>query len=152
MRTNRLLSSLLTIVIGIMFIILKSEVISIAMTVIGVSLILAGIIDLTKKKTTNAIIELIFGLMVIIFGWTLLNAALIILAVLILIYGIFQLFEVSKRKRKSFIHYLEPILSIVVAICLLFNKGGTINIIFTISGVILIIEGILSLVDYFRRR
>lgn len=142
---NKLLSSLLLILIGIMFIILKGEVISIALSIIGIGLIISAIMDYTKKRVTPAIIELIMGIIVIVFGWTLLSAAIIILAALILIYGIFQLYTILQYKRKSLIYFIEPILTIIVALCLLFNKGGTINFVFIISGICLIADGLISL-------
>lgn len=152
MKTNKLLSSLLTIVVGILFIMLKSGVISIAMTVMGVSLIFAAIIDFSKKHTNKAIFELIIGLVIIIFGWTLLNAAIIVLAVLLLINGIMLFYQTSKIKRCPAWRYIEPVMSIIVALCLLFNQGGTISFVFIIAGICLIIEGLIGLATYFQKK
>ena len=133
------------IVLGALFIILKGEVISIAMTAVAFYLIVTGILALSKKMTNTGVIYLVCGLIVLFFGWVFVSVAVYVIAALLLIYGILQLINVSKLRIKGFKKYLEPILNIVIGLCFLLNLGNTINWIFYVLGILFIVEGILTL-------
>ena len=145
--SNRLLSSIATIILGILFLIFKGEVISIAMTILGVALVVLSVLDFLNNKSTPAIIKLILGLIAIIFGWFLVSLALFVLAALMLVMAIMEIIELSKYVNNPISVYIAPILKIVVAVCLLFNQGGTIDWVFIIAGIILIIQGVLELIQ-----
>ena len=51
-----------------------------------------------------------------------------------------------KAKVTSILLYVMPIMQLVIGIALLFNMGGTVNVIFIIIGICLIIDGIIELV------
>ena len=142
---NKLFRALMYIVLGALFIILKGEVISIAMTAVAFYLIVTGILALSKKMTNTGVIYLVCGLIVLFFGWVFVSVAVYVIAALLLIYGILQLINVSKLKIKGFKKYLEPILNIVIGLCFLLNLGNTINWIFYVLGILFIVEGILTL-------
>ena len=154
-RTNsaKLLSAALTILVGILFLILKGSVISVAMTVIGVLLIATAIMNLVRKKYTACVIGAVLGVMVLCFGWLFLSVALYLLAAILLIYGILLLMEVAKRgvgrmgTLAAIIRLSQPVICILVAGCLLFNQGGTVDWVFIVSGLFLIVEGVLALGD-----
>ena len=65
---KKLTSSILLIVFGILCIIFKQELIRYLISGVGLSLIIFGIIDLTKDKTNNGIIEIVLGILVIAFS------------------------------------------------------------------------------------
>lgn len=142
---NKLFRALMYIVLGALFIILKGEVISIAMTAVAFYLIVTGILALSKKMTNTGVIYLVCGLIVLFFGWVFVSVAVYVIAALLLIYGILQLINVSKLRIKGFKKYLEPILNIVIGLCFLLNLGNTINWIFYVLGILFIVEGILTL-------
>lgn len=152
-KSDKLVSSIITILLGILFIILKGNVISIAMTILGVVLIILGIIDITNNINNLGIIKLILGICVIVFGWILVSAVLYIIAALLLIYGVLEVLNLMSIKVKggntldTVLIYLVPTFKIFAAICLLFNQGGTISWVFVVVGVFLIIEGILLLLN-----
>ena len=78
--SEKIISAILTLVLGILFIVLKGQVVSIAMTILGVLLIVLGIMNLTTKLVAPGVVKIVVGALVILFGWVLVSAALYILA------------------------------------------------------------------------
>ena len=76
---KKLTSSILLIVFGILCIIFKQELIRYLISGVGLSLIIFGIIDLTKDKTNNGIIEIVLGILVIAFSWLILEVCLLLI-------------------------------------------------------------------------
>ena len=154
---NNLIVSLATIVLGVLFIVLKGEVVSIAMTVLGVALIIAGVIDIVNKLTTEGVIKAVLGVALLVCGWTLVSLALYIMAAVLLIYGILLMIEIIKNMKKSdkiankVLKLVEPVVMIIVAACLLFNQGGAIAWVFILAGILLIVDGALGLVNALRK-
>ena len=60
-RTEKMLSAALTITLGVLLIILKANIISILMTILGVGLIVLGVMDLIHKNTAVGICKLVVG-------------------------------------------------------------------------------------------
>lgn len=155
-NSEKLLQAILTIVLGVLFIVFKSDIIGIALTVLGIALIISAIIDLVHKQVTPCVIKAVVGVVIIVFGWTLMSAALYIMAALLLIYGILLLYQMIKENKARVesadkaLGFIKPVLYIVSAVCLLFNQGGTIEWVFILSGVFFIVEGIISLIQYFK--
>lgn len=156
-KSDKILTALLTVVIGVLFIILKGGVISIAMTVLGAVLIVSAVIDLIHGHFVFAAVKAVIGILVIVFGWTLVSAVLYIFAALMLVYGVTQIAYMLKYKVTGFsavdtlFKYADPVLAIVIAIFLLFNQGGTINWIFIVVGIALIVEGVIAFVNSFTK-
>ena len=153
-KQNKLLSALLTTILGVMFLIWKGGVVSIAMTVLGVALIVSAILDILHSKIVPCVVKAVIGAVIIVFGWAFVTVALYIMAAVLLIYGILQVVEFVQRNKKRklrpstvLICLAQPIVSIVVAACLLFNQGGTISWVFIIAGIFLIVDGVLALAD-----
>ena len=152
-NSNKLISALLTMIVGILFLIWKGGIVSIAMTVAGVLLIVSAVLNLIRKNYTSGVISAVFGVLVLVFGWLFVTVALYILAAILLIYGILQLIELAKKgfKRMStltvVIRLAQPVVCVLVAACLLFNQGGTISWVFILSGIFLIVQGAFALID-----
>lgn len=151
-RNNKLIAALVSIALGIMFCIFKGGVISIALTIVGIVAIIMAIIDFTNKQTTTGIIKAVAGVCVIVFGWMFVDLALYIIAALMIIQGLLQIVSAVKDRgangsAQKVISVIKPLASLVAGICLLFNKNGTVNWIFVLSGILLIVDGILSLTD-----
>ena len=62
------IEGVLTILLGILFLILQGKVVSIAMTILGVALIIMAVLDLLDHQTFPAIVKAVFGVVVLIFG------------------------------------------------------------------------------------
>ena len=76
LSSDKLIEGALTILLGILFLILQGEVIKVAMTILGVVLIVMAVLDLLDHQTFPAIVKAVFGVVVLIFGWALTTAAL----------------------------------------------------------------------------
>lgn len=152
-RKNDVLLSLALLATGIMFLAFRGEFIGIVMTVIGASLIVFGIINIFYGDLYQAIAEAVVGAFIIVFGWLLVSVAFYVIAVALIFYGIVKIrlaFTLISAKATLFlitVPFVCGILNIVLGFLLFFNQGGTIDWIFIVSGIGLIIEGILGLVD-----
>ena len=150
-KSNDFLTAIALIVIGALFIIYKGGVISIAMSLIGITLIVLGIIDIVRARVVTGVIKLVFAALVMLAGWLVIELALYVLGAFLLIAGITQLLALSKTKIKKLslpviMHIAQPIIYILVAICLFFNQGGAISWVFTVSGIFLIIDGVVGVI------
>lgn len=150
MRTSeKLISALLTILLGVLFMIMKSDVVRVAMTILGFALIVIGILNLVDKYVAPAVVKIVLGALIVLCGWLIAAAVLYIVAALLLIYGILDLYMRIKAGIKfvnfnTLLFYAKPILMILLAILLLFNK---LDWIFIVAGICAVLEGALMLVD-----
>ena len=149
--SNELLTAAALILIGLLFIMFKGGVISIAMSLIGITLIVLGILDVLRQRVVSGIVKLVFAALVMLAGWLFITLALYVLGAFLLIAGAGQLVALSKLKFKKLtlgvaMHFVQPIIYILVAICLFFNQGGAINWVFTVSGILLLVDGIVGLI------
>ena len=75
-RTEKIVSGLLTIALGVLLIVLKGSVVSILMTVLGVGLIAFGLVDLWNRLIPPAVVKMVVGAIVILCGWVIVEAVL----------------------------------------------------------------------------
>lgn len=150
-KTDSLIEGLLTILLGILFLILQGQVVTIAMTVLGVVLLVLAVLDLLENRVPSAIVKAVFGVVTLLFGWVITTAALYVLAALLLIWGIYELYAKLHVHLKgnslglTVLLYISPILNILLGLLLLFNQGGTLAWIFIVVGVLLILDGAMLL-------
>ena len=149
--SNELLTAAALIIIGLLFIMFKGGVISIAMSLIGITLIVLGILDVLRQRVVSGIVKLVLAALVMLAGWLFITLALYVLGAFLLIAGAGQLVALSKLKFKKLtlgvaMHFVQPIIYILVAICLFFNQGGAINWVFTVSGILLLVDGIVGII------
>lgn len=150
-KTDKILVAALTILMGLLFLILKSDLINILMTVGGVCLIVLGIVDLIGHCVPPAVVKLVVGAVVILFGWLLTAAVLYIVAAALLICGILLLYEKIKCKTKgdtflrTLLEYTVPVGIILIGIILFFNQTGAMNFVFIVSGIFAILDGAIML-------
>ena len=150
MKTNKkdaIVISLLSIVIGVLFIIYKGSILSYIMTALGIILIIVGAIHLSKDKDKlYGVILLVFGILLIVSGWAIVSIVLYVLAVLLILYGIIGLLNVKKNNALSVI---GPLLMIAAGVLFFLSKTKfIIDYFFIIEGVVLIVEGLLNLIAY----
>ena len=150
-KAEKILIAALTVLMGVLFLVLKSNLISILMTVAGVCLIVLGIVDLIGKCIPPAVVKLVVGAVIIAFGWLLTAAVLYIVAAALLICGILMLYEKIKCKKKgenllrTLLDYAVPVGVILIGVVLLFNQTGAVNFVFIISGIFAILDGAIML-------
>jgi len=155
MKTNRNINrigAIIAIALGIMFCVLKGGVISIALSIIGVTAIIMGVVDFAGKRTSPGIVKVVIGVCVIVFGWMFVDIALYIVAAILLIQGLKTIVEAIKNKAdnnsaQNVIAIIRPVACVVAGGCLLFNKNEMIDGVFVVVGVLLLIEGVLALTD-----
>ena len=152
---NELIAAILMTVMGILFLVWKSNVISIAMTVFGIFLILQAILSLIAKQYVVAAIKGFFGVIVILLAWVFIKVALIIFAILLALVGLLQLLESIKNLPHAktvlvkVLSFVKPAIYIAISVCLFVNTVKAVDIVFIIAGVFFIVEGIISLINYF---
>lgn len=144
MKNKNIVNAIALIAVGLLLMILGNDIIGIAFTIIGAMVIIQGIVDCINHQTKSGVIKIIVGVALIALGWILISIILIIVSILFLASGIFELVLVIRSKLGKEA-YIKPILSIVVATLLLFNQKGTIDWIFIVAGLCLVIEGLLVL-------
>jgi uncharacterized membrane protein HdeD (DUF308 family) len=143
-KTEKILSSIFTIALGVLLIVMKGEMISVFMTVLGIALIVLGIIELLQKCVTPAVIKIVFGGLIIFFGWTIVTAVVYIIAAMILIVGILSLYDCIRFKLRSLSDeelvrtLLTPVVCILIGLTLFFNQWDWI---FVLAGILTVLEG-----------
>lgn len=149
-KLSSLIEALAVILLGVLFIILKEQVGSIAMTIFGVMLIAVGVVNYLNLLHITGIVEIVLGIIVIVCGWTIAKIVLYVLAVILIVYGIVEILNMLKLKRRGFkfgdtiMMYSAPVLQVLIGILLLMNGFGWV---FIVVGVMFIIEGALMLVS-----
>ena len=149
---NKFVSAVLMVVLGILFLIWKGEVISVGMTVFGALLIIQAIVDVCNKEFVSCAIKALIGVVIIVFGWLFLEVAIYIMAVFMLIVGIIELAGLLKtfsaaNLATKILGFIRPAVYVIIGACLLFNQGETMSVVYVIAGVLMIVEGGLSLAD-----
>lgn len=136
---------------GMLFLVMKGEIISVALTLLGVCAIVLGIKDLAEHRMAGGLMKVISGATITLLGWVFVHIALTIISLVLIAYGVFQLtsnlrldgYELSGRQMMH--TYGKPICGIVAGICLLLNRGGTVDSVFVLVGIVFLINGIMWL-------
>ena len=153
-KSEHIISAIFTIAIGVLLMIMKGEMISVFMTILGVSLIVLGLIDLLDKNIPFAVVKIVVGGVVIFFGWTIVSAVVYILAALVLIVGVLALYDCVRfrlrciRGKEALKILIEPVVCILIGLVLFFNKWDWV---FVLAGLFTILEGGLLLFDALRK-
>lgn len=152
-NSNKMITAIVAIIVGIMFVVMKGEVVSIALTLLGIGAIVMGILDMVKQETKSGVMKLICGALVITFGWLFVNIALTVITILLIVYCVGNMASNLKidgysmsgvQKIRTF---FKPITGLIAGACLLFNQGGTVAWVFVITGIIFIFDGIMMLYE-----
>lgn len=142
--TNSQTTALLYIVIGVLFLFFNHDIINWMMMGIGALFILNGILDISKKRTVNGVVNVVIGIVVIILGAAVVDLVLKIFGILLALKGILDLAGAAKRKKVVAI--IATLLTIAIGVLLVFDLYQTLTWFFTAIGIVLIVDGIISLV------
>lgn len=150
--STKLSSAIISIAVGVLFMILKDDIIGITMTLIGIGAIIMAVIDFVNKQTQAGIIKTIIGVVILVLGWVFVDIALYLIAGVLIILGISQIISAIKLSKlcnavQKVFMFVKPVATLAAGLCLFFNKGGTMDWIFFLVGVLILIEGMLSLAD-----
>ncbi len=146
---SELFSSILYIIIGLLFVIFRSQTLGWAMTIAGIIFIVSGVLDLIKKNYVGGGVSLGIGIAILILGWLATAIVLLVLGILIAIKGIVALIEVFKKEKKNALDFVFPVLTAAVGLMLAFGNGLDVMII--IVGVLLIIDGAIGLANSLKK-
>ncbi len=146
-KSEKIISAVLTMALGVLLIALKGKFIGILMTIAGVFLIALGVVDIVHKFVPPAVIKIVVGGLIILCGWVLVEAVLYIVAAVLLIAGVLLLYDKIKNRIRctTLVHticeYAVPALFIIIGIMFLFHQSEAINIVFILSGCLTVLEG-----------
>lgn len=152
-KSETIIASIVAMAIGILLIILRSSLIGIVMTAIGIALIGFGIIDLLQHQIPPAVIKMVIGAVIIVCGWVLVEAVLYILAALMLILGGLLLYDKLKNRVHyqkmwmALLDYALPAGLLLIGALLLFNQTAARDVILVICGILTTIEGAVTLIN-----
>ena len=142
-------SALGSILLGILLIVMKGKIITAAITLLAV--IVGAIMDFVAGLVNYGIVKSVAGICILVFGWVFASLAFYILAAGIILMGLLQISSIKKTMPvnltvgERFQEYFKPGLMVVAGACLLFNQSGTIAWAFIATGVLLVINGIMTL-------
>ena len=150
-KTSQIISAAMTLALGILFVILKADVVRICLAVLGAALIVVGILDLIKINVVSGVIKAVLGVAVLVVGNLLVDVALIILGIVLLIYGILELIKrvlsVKGERLWAFIlGLISPAVCIVASVFLITSRGTAITWTVLVAGIFLIVNGVLALI------
>ena len=141
---DKLITAIAAIVVGVLFIALKGDVLSIAFTVLGAALIVMGILDAAKKDSKSGTVKIVAGLVTVLLGWTLVSITLYCLMNLV---SSLKTDGDSMSTVQKLRTYAKPVIGLAAGICLLLNQGGTVSWVFIFTGIVFIAEGIMMLAE-----
>ncbi len=138
-----ILTAILYIVVGILFIVFKNDILSWVMTAIGVLFIIKAIFAALDKEWIDAAVCGVIGLTVILGGWLFISVVMIVFGALIAISGITSLSQAIKTKEIK--QLIVPVITIIIGILVIVSHWVIADWFFIIFGVIFVINGILEL-------
>jgi uncharacterized membrane protein HdeD (DUF308 family) len=145
---SELVSAILYIIIGVVLTVFKAETLGWAMTIAGVFFVISGILDVLRRNFLGGAVSLIIGIAILVLGWTATKIVLLVLGILIAIKGIIALLGIFKGKKNA-LEVVFTILTIVLGLMLAFGNG--LDIIIMITGILLIIDGVLGLIGSLKK-
>ena len=158
MKTSSyLVSAAVKLALGILFVILKAQVVGICITLLGVALIVMGILDLVHNDIVGGVVKIVLAAAVLLIGWLLLDVALLVLGIVLLVYSIIDIVKmiITVVQNKNFsvtafiLGLIEPALALVASIFLITSRGAAIEWTVIIAGIVLIVNGAIALARAF---
>lgn len=142
-------SSLLYIIVGALLVVFKDDMLSIAMTVMGVLFILSGALDILRLNVIGGAVSIVIGIAILVLGWLVAAVVLLVLGILIAVKGVVALLDVLRKKKKNLLELLFPIVSVILGIMLAFGNG--IEAVLLATGILFIVDGALGLIGAIKK-
>lgn len=146
-KSPELITALVSVLIGVLFVAVKGGVVSIAMTILGAGLIIWSIIDVLDKKIMPFVLKLVIGIVAIVCSWTITNIILYAFAGLMIAFALYQFYLLIKNNKRNFLDFLEPFFFMVIGLLLIFAQGAVIDTIFLVAGISLMVVGAVSFIN-----
>lgn len=149
-RSNsNLISAVLYLVIGALLIAFRSQMLTWAMTAIGVIFIVSGVLELLKRHLLGGLVSIGIGVAILVLGWTITSIVLLVLGILIAVKGLMDLLRILSKNRKTVAEILFPVITMVVGVVIAF--GNALEIAIIVGGALLIVDGVVGIIAYFKR-
>ena len=145
-------SALGSILLGILLIVMKGKIITADITLLAIFVIVGDIMDFVSGLVNYGCVKSVDGICILVFGWVFASLAFYILAAGIILMGLLQISSIKNTRPVKLtvgdrlLVYFKPGLMVGAGACLLFNQSGTIAWAFIATGVLLVINGIMTLV------
>lgn len=156
--SEKVVCGIIAVLLGLLFLSLQGDVVSVAVTLLGAALVVWGVLDLFDRKIETALLKIAGGAAAILFGWLIVSAVLYVLAVALMIFGVWLLY-VRIRESKGcvpvgevILHCALPVACMLTAFFLFFNDGGAAAWAFILSGICMVIVGGLFLWEAFHEK
>lgn len=139
-----LMTALMYIVLGALFIIFRTQLITWLMIAAGVVLIAAGVWEIVKKDLVTGVVLIAVG---VLFLLGLIEAitgiVLLILGVVLVAKGILDLVNAFKASRVSVLSVVAAVITIAIGVLLIVAKWQLVDWVLIVVGAIMIVDGIL---------
>ncbi|MBQ7652786.1 MAG: DUF308 domain-containing protein [Clostridia bacterium] len=142
---NNLLTALLYVLVGVMFIVFRGSMLKWGLTIIGALAIVYGIFLIASKQVVAGIIYMLVGIAIIVGAWLYFGYVILIIGALLIVRGVIDLIQGTTKKKANAINILIAILTIIVGILLIVSKWVVLDWFFIIVGAVLIVDGVLAL-------
>lgn len=136
--------SILSIISGILFCVLKQDLLNIIFTVIGALMIVAGIIGIFKLNPIGGAVSIAIGALLVLGAWLFVYVLLVINGILLCLSGISEL--ALSVKTGDVKNCILSILMLVLGVLFFINTEETAAWIFIVIGIMFIITGIAGIV------
>ena len=154
-KLSQITSALMTLVLGILFVMLKGGVVGIAIKVFAAVLIITAILELIKLKIASGVIKAILAIVLFIFGWAITEIALLVIGIVLIVFGVLELikriFSLFKKNRTrlwaKILGFISPLFSALAGYFLITSRGEAVGWAIVIGGIFLIINGVLVLIE-----
>ena len=129
-RSSQFLSALMTLILGVLFVILKGEVVGIAIKVFAIVLIITAVLELIRLKIASGIVKAILGIVLLAFGWAITEIALLVIGIVLIVFGVLELVKrivaLFKKNRTKLLAkilgFISPVFSIVAGYFLITSR------------------------------
>lgn len=152
-QKENMVTAFMSILLGVLLITMRDRVIGAAITVLGVAVLISAVADFVAKLMNTAIVKAVVGVCILVFGWMFVDLALYILAAGIILMGLLQISGIHRYSPvnltagEKLMVYMRPAVMVLAGACLLFNKNGTLAWVFVVTGILLVVQGVMSLVN-----
>lgn len=147
--TSKIISAAALIAIGVLLCIFKSQVVQWIMLAFGIMLIVKGLLDFFAGATIVGGVEIVLGILAIIFGFTAAQLAVIVFGVIIALFGVSGLLNGGYKNLFTLIYCGIMVVGGILLAC---NASAAMDTMLLIMGIVLIVEGVLTVLDRLAKR
>lgn len=139
-----LMTALVYIVLGALFIIFRTQLITWLMIAAGIVLIAAGVWEIIKKDLVTGIVLIAVGVLFLLgIIEAITGIVLLILGVVLVAKGVLDLVNAFKASRVSVLSVVSAVITIAIGVLLIVSNWKLVDWVLIVVGAIMIVDGIL---------